>query len=107
MEKIKISYILIAILIAIIVWLSKCSGGKFIPTGKADTQYIETSKWDTLNYHDTVTKPKWKKVIINTHDTMIDSIPYPVYGYATLTEDSISVINDSTKLFVLYNLASK
>jgi len=106
-SKIKISYILIAILIAMIVWLSKCSGGKFVPTGKVDIQYIEQIKWDTLNVHDTVTKPKWKKVVINTHDTMIDSIPYPVYGYATLTEDTISVINDSTKLFVLYKIYSQ
>ena len=106
-SKIKISYILIAILVAIIVWLSKCSGGKFVPTGKVDIQYIEQIKWDTLNVHDTVTKPKWKKVIINTHDTMIDSISYPVYGYATLTEDTISVINDSTKLFVLYKIYSQ
>jgi hypothetical protein len=106
--KIKISYIIIAALVAIIFWLSKCNnGGKFIPTGKSDTQYIETSKWDTLNVHDTVTKPKWKKVIINTHDTVIDSIPYPVYGQATLTEDTISVNNDSTKLLVVYKIYSQ
>ena len=105
--KIKISYILIVILVAIIVWLSKCSDGKFTPTGKADTQYIKTSKWDTLNVHDTVIKPKWKKVIINTHDTVIDSIPYPVYGYATLTEDTISVMNDSTRLLVVYKIYSQ
>jgi hypothetical protein len=105
--KIKISYIIIAALVAIIFWLSKCSGGKFISTGKADTQYIETSKWDTFSVHDTVTKPKWRRIEINTHDTLIDSIPYPVYGYATLTEDSISVRNDSTRLFVLYKIYSQ
>jgi hypothetical protein len=104
--KIKISYIIIAALVAIIFWLSKCSDGIFVPTDKVDTQYIETSKWDTLSVHDTVTKPKWRKVVINTHDTLIDSIPYPVYGYATLTEDSISVRNDSTKLLVLYKIYS-
>jgi hypothetical protein len=105
--KIKISYILIVILVAIIVWLSKCSDGKFTPTGKSDTQYIETSKWDTLNVHDTITKPKWRKIVINTHDTLIDSIPYPVYGYATLTEDTISVMNDSTRLLVVYKIYSQ
>ena len=106
MKKIKISYILIAILVAIIVWLSKCSDGIFVPTGKADTQYIETSKWDTLSVHDTVTKPKWRKVVINTHDTLIDSIPYPVYADLVLTEDSISVKNDSTRLLVSYKIYS-
>jgi hypothetical protein len=105
--KIKISYIIIAALVAIIVWLSKCSGGKFVPTGRIDTQYVEISKWDTLNLHDTVTKPKWKRIVINTHDTLIDSIPYPVYGYATLTEDTISVMNDSTRLLVVYKIYSQ
>ena len=106
--KIKISYIIIAALVAIIIFMSKCGGeGKFTPTGNSDTQYIETSKWDTLNIHDTITKPKWKKIVIHTHDTIIDSIPYPVYGYVTLTEDTISVINDSTRLFVLYKIYSQ
>ena len=105
--KIKISHIIIAALVAIIFWLPKCSNGKFTPTGKADTQYVEISKWDTLNIHDTVAKPKWKRIVINTHDTLIDSIPYPVFGYATLTEDTISVINDSTKLLVLYKIYSQ
>jgi hypothetical protein len=105
--KIKISYIIIATLVAIIFWLSKCNNGKFIPTGKSDTQYIETSKWDTLNIHDTVTKPKWKRIVINTHDTLIDSIPYPVFGYAALTQDTISVINDSTRLLVIYKIYSQ
>jgi hypothetical protein len=106
MKKIKISYILIAILVVIIVWLSKCSDGKFTPTGKVDTQYIETSKWDTFNVHDTIMKPKWRKVVINTHDTLIDSIPYPVYADLVLTEDSISVKNDSTRLLVTYRIYS-
>ena len=99
--KIKISYIIIAALVAIIIFLTKCDGGKFVPTGKSDTQYIETVKWDTLTQNDTILKPKWKRITIHTHDTLIDSIPYPVYGYVTLTEDTISVINDSTRLFVL------
>jgi hypothetical protein len=105
--KIKISHIIIATLVAIIFWLSKCSDGKFVPTGKTDTQYIETVKWDTLTKNDTVIKPKWKKVVINIHDTLIDSIPYPVYGYATLTEDTVSIINDSTRLLVVYKIYSQ
>lgn len=105
--KIKISYIIIATLVAIIFWLSKCSDGKFTPTGKSDTQYIETVKWDTLNYNDTIFKPKWKKIKFHTHDTIIDSIPYPVYGYATLTEDTISIKNDSTNLLVSYKIYSQ
>jgi len=105
--KIKISYIIIAALVAIIFWLSKCSDGKFTPTGKIDTQYIETSKWDTFSTHDTVIKPKWKQIKFHTHDTIIDSIPYPVFGYAALTEDTLSVINDSTRLLVLYKIYSQ
>lgn len=105
--KIKISYIIIAALVAIIIFMSKCGGGKFIPTGHSDTQYIEISKWDTFNKTDTVLKPKWKRITIHTHDTLIDSIPYPVYGYVTLTEDTISVINDSTRLFVSYKIYSQ
>jgi hypothetical protein len=107
-SKIKISYIIIAALVAIIFWLYNCDGScKFVPTGKADTQYIEQVKWDTLNLHDTVTKPKWKRIVINTHDTLIDSIPYPVFGYAALTEDTLSVNNDSTRLLVLYKIYSQ
>jgi hypothetical protein len=105
--KIKISYIIIAALVAIIIFLTKCNEGKFVPTGNSDTQYIETVKWDTLTQNDTVLKPKWKRIIINTHDTVIDSIPYPVYGYAVLTEDTISIKNDSTKLLVTYKIYSQ
>lgn len=105
--KIKISYIIIAALVAIIIFMSKCGGeGKFTPTGNSDTQYIETSKWDTLNIHDTVVKPKWRKITIKTHDTIIDSIPYPVYADLVLTEDSLIVKNDSTNILVTYKIYS-
>jgi hypothetical protein len=105
-SKIKISYIIIAALVAIIIFLTKCDGEKFVPTGQSDTQYIETVKWDTLTQNDTVLKPKWKKVVINTHDTVIDSIPYPVYADLVLTEDSISIKNDSIRLLVTYKIYS-
>jgi hypothetical protein len=104
--KIKISYIIIAALVAIIIFMSKCGGGKFIPTGNSDTQYIEIEKWDTFNKTDTVLKPKWKKITIHTHDTLIDSIPYPVYADVVLTEDSLIVKNDSTNVLVIYKIYS-
>jgi hypothetical protein len=104
--KIKISYIIIAALVAIIIFMSKCGGGKFIPTGNSDTQYIEIEKWDTFNKTDTVLKPKWKKITMHTHDTLIDSIPYPVYADVVLTEDSLIVKNDSTNVLVTYKIYS-
>ena len=104
--KIKISYIIIAALVAIIIFMSKCGGGKFIPTGNSDTQYIEIEKWDTFNKTDTVLKPKWKKITMHTHDTLIDSIPYPVYADVVLTEDSLIVKNDSTNVLVIYKIYS-
>jgi hypothetical protein len=75
--KIKIEYIVIAILILIIVWLSKCDN-TFISTGKTTTQIVEVTKWDTITKHDTVYKPKWKKYTVTLKDTIHDSIPYPV-----------------------------
>ena len=104
--KIKISYIIIAALVAIIIFMSKCEGGKFIPTGNSDTQYIEISKWDTFNKTDTVLKPKWRKIPVHTHDTLIDSIPYPVYVDLVLTEDSLIIKNDSTNILVTYKIYS-
>jgi hypothetical protein len=104
--KIKIHHIIIAALVAIIVFMNKCGGGKFIPTGYSDTQYIEVEKWDTFNKTDTVFKPKWRKIPIHTHDTLIDSIPYPVYADLVLTEDSLIIKNDSTDILVTYKIYS-
>jgi hypothetical protein len=104
--KIKISYIIIAALVAIIIFMNKCNGGKFIPTGHSDTQYVEISKWDTFNKTDTVLKPKWRKIQVHTHDTLIDSVPYPVYANLVLTEDTISIKNDSTNVLVTYKIYS-
>jgi hypothetical protein len=86
--------------------MNKCGDGKFIPTGNSDTQYVEISKWDTFNKTDTVLKPKYKRITIHTHDTLIDSIPYPVYADLVLTEDSLIIKNDSTNVLVTYKIYS-
>lgn len=104
--KIKIEYIVIAILIAMIVWLSKCDN-TFIPTGKTTTKVIKITKWDTFTEHDTIFKPRWKKYTITVHDTIYDSFPYPVGTILAQTEDSLYVKNDSTDILVKYSILSE
>tara|TARA_R110000822_G_scaffold96601_7_gene219811 strand:+ start:486 stop:1058 length:573 start_codon:yes stop_codon:yes gene_type:complete len=104
--KIKIEYIVIAILLAIIVWLSKCDN-TFISTGKTTTKVIEITKWDTFIEHDTIFKPKWKKYTVKVHDTIRDSFPYPVGTILAQTEDSLHIKNDSTDILVKYSILSE
>ena len=104
--KIKIEYIVIAILLAIIVWLSKCDN-TFISTEKTTTQIVEVIKWDTVTKHDTVYKPKWKKYTVTLKDTIHDSIPYPVGTVLTQTDDSLIVKNDSTNILVKFSTLSE
>jgi len=104
--KIKIEYIVIAILLAIIVWLSKCDN-TFISTGKTSIKVIEITKWDTFTEHDTILKPKWNKYTVTVHDTIHDSFPYPVGTILAQTEDSLHVKNDSTDILVKYSILSE
>jgi hypothetical protein len=104
--KIKIEYIVIAILLVIIVWLSKCDN-TFISTEKTTTQIVEVIKWDTVTKHDTVYKPKWKKYTVTLKDTIHDSIPYPVGTVLTQTDDSLIVKNDSTNILVKFSTLSE
>lgn len=104
--KIKIEYIVIAILIAIIVWLSKCDN-TFVSTGKTTIKVIKITKWDTFIENDTVFKPKWKKYTVTVRDTIHDSFPYPVGTILSQTEDSLYVKNDSTDIIVKYSILSE
>lgn len=102
----NIQTLIIVVLVAVIIWLSKCDGS-FVPTGKTDTVSVEVIKWDTFTYMDTVYKPKWKKYTVTIHDTIHDSISLPIGTVLTQTNDSLVVKNDSTDIIVKYSLLSE
>jgi len=101
--KIGFPYIVIAILIAIIIWLSKCSKDTIIT--KTDTQTIIKYKWDTFTKKETVFKPKWETIYLT--DTIHDSIPIYQLIPFVLTKDSIIIKNDSTDIKVVYQIVSE
>jgi hypothetical protein len=96
-------YIVIAILIAVIVWLTKCNGDTIIT--KIDTQTTIKYKWDTFTKKETVYKPKWEKIYLT--DTIHDSIPVYQPIPFVLTKDSMIVKNDSTDIKVVYQIVSE
>jgi hypothetical protein len=96
----------VAIIIAALLWLLKCSD-KFTKTSKSDTTIIEVTKWDTVEKHDTVYKPKWKPYTVTIHDTIHDSFPYPVGTVLSQTDDSLVIKNDSTDILVKYVILSE
>jgi hypothetical protein len=96
-------YIVIAILIAVIVWLTKCNGDTVIT--KIDTQTTIKYKWDTFTKKETVYKPKWEKIYLT--DTIHDSIPVYQPIPFVLTKDSMIVKNDSTDIKVVYQIVSE
>ncbi len=87
-------YLVIAILIAIIIWLTKCNGDTIVT--KIDTQTTIKYKWDTFTKKETVYKPKWEKIYLI--DTIHDSIPvYQVLPFV-LTRDSMVIKNANVNL---------
>jgi hypothetical protein len=96
-------YIVIAILIAIIIWLTKCNSSTI--TTRIDTQTKVEYKWDTFTKKETVYKPKWEKVYLT--DTLHDSIPVYQTIPLILTKDSLIVKNDSTDIKVHYTIISE
>jgi hypothetical protein len=101
--KIGFPYIVIAILIAIIIWLTKCSGDTIVT--KIDTQTTIKYKWDTFTKKETVYKPKWETIYLT--DTIHDSIPVFEKIPLVLTKDSMVVKNDSTDIKVVYEIVSE
>jgi len=101
--KIGFPYIVIAILIAIIIWLTKCSGDTIVT--KIDTQTSIKYKWDTFTKKETVYKPKWERIYLT--DTIHDSIPVYEKIPLVLTKDSMVVKNDSTDIKVVYEIVSE
>jgi hypothetical protein len=96
-------YLVIAILIAVIIWLTKCNGDTIVT--KIDTQTTIKYKWDTFTKKETVYKPKWEKIYLT--DTIHDSIPvYQVLPFV-LTRDSMVIKNDSTEIKVKYEIVSE
>jgi hypothetical protein len=96
-------YLVIAILIAVIIWLTKCNGDTIVT--KIDTQTTIKYKWDTFTKKETVYKPKWEKIYLT--DTIHDSIPvYQILPFV-LTRDSIIIKNDSTEIKVKYEIVSE
>ena len=96
-------YIIIAILIAIIIWLTKCSGDTIIT--KIDTQTVVKYKWDTFTKKETVYRPKWERIYLT--DTIHDSIPVYQVLPLVLTKDSMVIKNDSTDIKVIYQIVSE
>ena len=101
--KIGFPYIVIAILVAIIIWLTKCSGDTIVT--KIDTQTTIKYKWDTFTKKETVYKPKWETIYLT--DTIHDSIPVYQPIPFVLTKDSMIVKNDSTDIKVVYQIVSE
>lgn len=99
----KYLYLIIAILVAVILWLTKCSGDTIIT--KIDTQVVTTYKWDTFTKKETVYKPKWETIYLT--DTIHDSIPVYEKIPLVLTKDSMVVKNDSTNIKVVYEIVSE
>jgi hypothetical protein len=96
-------YIVIAILIAIIIWLTKCNSSTI--TTRIDTQTKVEYKWDTFTKKETVYKPKWETIYLT--DTIHDSIPVYQPIPFVLTRDSMVVKNDSTEIKVKYEIVSE
>jgi len=102
-----IKTLLIVVLVAIILLMRACSGGKNGTDIAEPTIITETvTKWDTLKIDSLVYVPKWKTRIETVHDTIpadIDTLSilkdyYAKYFYTdTLSLDSLGsiVINDT------------
>lgn len=99
----KYLYLIIAILVAVILWLTKCSGDTIIT--KIDTQIVTKYKWDTFTKKETVYKPKWERIYLT--DTIHDSIPVFQPIPLVLTRDSMVIKNDSTDIKVVYKIVSE
>ena len=102
-----IKTLLIVVLVAIILLMRACSGGKDGTVITEPTIITETiTKWDTLKIDSLVYVPKWRTKIKTVHDTIpanIDTLSilkdyYAQYFYTdTLSLDSLGsiVINDT------------
>jgi hypothetical protein len=102
-----IKTLLIVVLVAIILLMRACSGGKNGTDIAEPTIITETvTKWDTLKIDSLVYVPKWRTKITTIHDTIpadIDTLGilkdyYAKYFYTdTLSLDSLGniVINDT------------
>jgi hypothetical protein len=106
--KIGFPYIVIALLIAIIVWLTKCNDStKCNNTAitKIDTQTIIKHSWDTFTKKETIFKPKWDTIYIT--DTIHDSVLIYRVLPLILTKDSMVIKNDSVNIKVVYEIISE
>ena len=102
-----IKTLLIVVLVAIILFMRACSGGKNSTVVTEPTIITETvTKWDTLKIDSLVYVPQWRTKVTTVHDTIptdIDTLSilkdyYAKYFYTdTISLDSLGsiVINDT------------
>ena len=102
-----IKTLLIVVLVAIILFMRACSGGKNSTVVTEPTIITKTvTKWDTLKIDSLVYVPRWRTKVTTVHDTIpadVDTLSilkdyYAKYFYTdTLSLDSLGsiVINDT------------